>query len=83
MLPVATMRPRPSRQVRQARPAVKIIIMFQLTQIVRFLLEHDLRFRYKFRNLGFYKKKFFLFPRVVLAVQHGLSIQAQFQGPLA
>jgi hypothetical protein len=41
---VVSMRPRPSRQVRQ--PAVKI--MFQVTQIVRFLLERGLRFR----NLG-------------------------------
>jgi hypothetical protein len=34
-------------EVRQPRPAVKI--MFQVTQIVRFLLERGLRFR----NLGF------------------------------
>ncbi len=40
-----TVRPRPSRQV--AKPAVKI--MFQVTQIVRFLLERGLRFR----NLSF------------------------------
>ena len=40
-----TMRPRPSGRVRH--PAVKI--MFQITRIVRFLLERGLRFR----NLGF------------------------------
>ena len=40
-------RPRPIRQVRQTRAAVRI--MFQVTQIVRFLLERGLRFR----DLGF------------------------------
>ncbi len=40
--------PRPSRQVRH-KPAVKI--MFQVTEIVRFLLEP--RRGLRFRNLGF------------------------------
>jgi hypothetical protein len=48
---LVTMRPRPSRKVRQTRSeeSMPLKIMFQVTQIVRFLLERGLRFR----NLGF------------------------------
>jgi Cys-tRNA synthase (O-phospho-L-seryl-tRNA:Cys-tRNA synthase) len=46
---LVTMRPRPSRHwlAKFDKPAVRI--MFQVTQIARFLLERGLRFR----NLGF------------------------------
>ncbi len=47
---LVTMKPRPSRQVRQTR-SEDHMIMFQVTQIVlRFLLERGLRFR----NLDFW-----------------------------
>jgi hypothetical protein len=42
---LVTMRPRPSRQVRQTRTGSAVKIMLQVTQIVRFLLEGGLRFR--------------------------------------
>ena len=46
------LRPRPSRQVRQTPGgAVNLKIMFQVTEIVRFLLASERGLR--FRNLGF------------------------------
>jgi hypothetical protein len=44
------LRPRPSRQVRQT-PGGAVKIMFQVTEIVRFLLASERGLR--FRNLGF------------------------------